>query len=91
MNPEESKETLVSELMIMPDGRIYAHNLTSVMAAVLGELNPADETIRQRAITHVGPEIKKLLPESWDAENPKTEIRVPNETRDPIIRKGIAL
>lgn len=59
---------LMSELMIMPDGRIYAHNLTPAMAAVLSELSPGDEAIRHRAVTHVGPETKKLLPESWDAK-----------------------
>lgn len=56
----------MSELLIMPDGKIYAHNLTPEMAAVLSELNPEDETIKQRVITHVGPETKKLLPASWD-------------------------
>ena len=56
----------MSELLIMPDGKIYAHNLTSEMAAVLSELNPKDKTIRRRVITHAGPETKKLLPASWD-------------------------
>lgn len=38
-----------SELLILPDGRILVHNLTRTMAAVLRELNPADDTIRPRA------------------------------------------
>jgi hypothetical protein len=63
---EFAKAELISELLIMADGKVYVHNLTSEMAAVLSELNPGDETIKQRAVTHVGPEAKKLLPASWD-------------------------
>jgi len=39
-----------SELLIMPDGRILAHNITPEMARVLAELNPADEAMNQRAL-----------------------------------------
>lgn len=53
----------------MPDGKIYAHNLTPEMTAVLNELNPENATIKQHVITHVGPETKKLLPASWDETN----------------------
>jgi len=56
----------VSELLVMPDGKIYAHNLTPEMAAVLSELNPNDEAIKHRVITHVNGETKKLLPAHWD-------------------------
>ena len=56
----------------MPDGKVLAHNLTPVMAAVLSELNPADEAIKQRVITHVDPEVKKLLPENWHSAADKT-------------------
>jgi hypothetical protein len=66
MKIEPPKPELMSELLIMPDGQIYVHNLTPEMAAVLSELNPADETIKQRVITHVGPETKKLLPANWN-------------------------
>ena len=59
------------ELLIMPDGKIFAHNLTPEMAAVLSELNPDDEAIKRRVITHVGPATKKLLPASWAESNPK--------------------
>ena len=38
-----------SELLIMPDGRILAHNITPVMARVLAELNPTDEAMNRRA------------------------------------------
>ncbi len=70
MKSQEPKPELMSEVLIMPDGKIYAHNLTAEMAAVLGELNPEDEAIRQRAITYVAPETKKLLPANWNEEKP---------------------
>jgi hypothetical protein len=62
----EPKAELMSELLIMADGKVYVHNLTPEMAAVLSKLNPDDQAIKQRVVTHVGPEIKKLLPASWD-------------------------
>ena len=40
-----------SELLILPDGRILAHNLTPVMASVLTLLNPEDDTIKSRLAT----------------------------------------
>jgi hypothetical protein len=65
-NPADlPKPELLSELLIMPDGKVYAHNLTPEMAAVLSELNPEDENIKRRVITRVGPETKKLLPHNW--------------------------
>ncbi len=39
-----------AELLILPDGRILAHNLTPEVAAVLRELNPDDEQMKQRAV-----------------------------------------
>jgi hypothetical protein len=38
-----------SEILILPDGRILAHNLTPVMARVLAGLNPRDAAMRRRA------------------------------------------
>jgi hypothetical protein len=38
-----------SELLVLPDGNILAHNITPALASVLSELNPADEPMRQRA------------------------------------------
>jgi len=38
-----------SELLILPDGRIFVHNLTPTMAALLHELNPHEDSIRPRA------------------------------------------
>lgn len=67
------KEELMSEVLIMPDGQIYAHNVTAAMAAVLSEICPHDETIRRRAITHVPNETKALLPAHWDGVNSNIE------------------
>jgi hypothetical protein len=55
----------MSELLIMPDGRIYVHNLTPALAAVLSQLDPGDVSFRQRVVTHVDAETKKLLPQTW--------------------------
>lgn len=58
MNPAATKktrcgrhevETHLSEILILPDGRIFAHNLTPEMARVLADLNPADAAMGRRA------------------------------------------
>ncbi len=38
-----------AELLILPDGKILAHNLTPEVAAVLRELNSGDKQMKQRA------------------------------------------
>jgi hypothetical protein len=38
----------VSEILILPGGRVLAHNITPEMARALATLNPADESIRPR-------------------------------------------
>jgi hypothetical protein len=38
----------VSELLILPDGRVLVHNLTPAFAGLLHELNPAAEQISSR-------------------------------------------
>ena len=38
-----------TELLILPDGTLYAHNLSAAVAALLGELNPFDLEMRRRA------------------------------------------
>ena len=43
--PDESQ---VSELLILPDGRILVHNLTRSFAALLHELNPDAGQIASR-------------------------------------------
>ena len=42
-------ESAGCDLLILADGRIFAHNLTAVLAGVLAELNPADAAMRRRA------------------------------------------
>jgi len=44
-----SPEAPVSEILILPDGRIFVHNLSAVMAGLLAEFNPADEAMNRRA------------------------------------------
>ena len=39
----------VDDLLILSDGTILAHNLTSAMAVVLNTLNPDDRAMKQRA------------------------------------------
>jgi len=46
LSPGESQ---VSELLILPDGRVLVHNLTPAFAGLLRELNPDDEQISPRA------------------------------------------
>jgi hypothetical protein len=38
-----------TDILILSDGTVMAHNLTPGMATVLHKLNPGDETIRARA------------------------------------------
>jgi hypothetical protein len=38
-----------SELLLLPDGRIFAQNITPPMAKLLSKLNPADGFMRERA------------------------------------------
>jgi hypothetical protein len=47
---QDSAPLLTTELLILADGRILAHNITPVMAQVLAELNPADEAMNRRAM-----------------------------------------
>jgi len=42
------KAPLVTEFLLLPDGRILVQDLTPVMAALLLELNPGEEAIRRR-------------------------------------------
>jgi hypothetical protein len=43
------RKIVTAELLIRPDGKVLAHNLTPEVAAVLRELNPDDEQMKQRA------------------------------------------
>jgi len=37
-----------TQLLLLPDGRILAHNLTPAMAQILQQLDPHDRLMRQR-------------------------------------------
>ena len=47
--PPHSEPAKIGELLILPDGRILAHNLTPLLARVLSELDPSDQFMRERA------------------------------------------
>lgn len=44
----QRSQDLVSELLILPDGRVLVHSLTPTFAALLSELNPNCEQIAAR-------------------------------------------
>ena len=44
-----ANESTETELLLLPDGRILVHNLTPAMAALLNELNLADNEIALRS------------------------------------------
>lgn len=48
-NKSPKTENKMSELLILPDGRILVQNLTQPMAEVLRRLNPRDRAIAPRA------------------------------------------
>ena len=50
---EARDQTLVTELLVLHDGRILVHNLTPVFAEVLKELNPEDPHFAARAAAPV--------------------------------------
>jgi hypothetical protein len=49
VTPPPNKPAATTELLLLPDGQVLAHNITPTMAALLAELNPADEPMRLRA------------------------------------------
>ncbi|MDQ6630851.1 MAG: hypothetical protein M3Y82_03730 [Verrucomicrobiota bacterium] len=69
------------ELLVLPDGKILAHNITPEMAAVLSELDPENKLMKQRmtqshhsarektwVASASGGCVKKLLPGSHPPE-----------------------
>jgi hypothetical protein len=51
MKKRKERETneLISELLILPDGRVFIQSLTQPMAEILHQLNPRDPAIAPRA------------------------------------------
>jgi hypothetical protein len=45
----KSDFTVQGEVLILPDGKILAHNITPEIAAILSALDPQNELMRQRA------------------------------------------
>lgn len=43
------KREVFSDLLILRDGGILAHNVTPVLAEILAELVPGDQDLRERA------------------------------------------
>jgi hypothetical protein len=54
-NPPPPDGTPASELLILGDGSIFAHNLTPEIAKLLSDLNPHDDAMRLRAKTAAAP------------------------------------
>jgi hypothetical protein len=48
-NKLRKDEFSLSEMLILPDGRILAQNITPMVANLLSKLNPKDRFMRQRA------------------------------------------
>ncbi len=56
---DQRSPDLVSEMLILPDGRVLVHNLTPTFAVLLNELNPHCEQITSR-ITNLAPLLNEL-------------------------------
>lgn len=48
---EQARTELTAELLILPDGRIFVHNLTQPFAELLSSLNPDCQQIAARLTT----------------------------------------
>ena len=46
--PRPPEPDLITEFLILPDGRVFTQNLTPAMAALLLELNPEEPAMKQR-------------------------------------------
>jgi hypothetical protein len=47
--PEAEAAGMHTELLLLPDGRVLAHNLTPAMAQILQALDPEDRLIQKRS------------------------------------------
>jgi|KBSMisStaDraftv2_1062788.scaffolds.fasta_scaffold263610_3 hypothetical protein len=52
----------ITRLLILPDGRVLAHNLTPWMAQILHELAPGDSILEQRQRSSTGRTVPKPAP-----------------------------
>ena len=84
-----TKAPLLTEFLLLPDGRILVQNLTPVMAAILLKLNPGETAIRRLLRASVRRPLHDLQADSLDPTNrarPTTRRRVPNRPPDRIGR-----
>lgn len=63
--PPTRPNPTTTDLMILPDGTIYARNLSQELAALLATLNPSDPSMAARAGIHTPPS-----PSSSPSPNP---------------------
>jgi len=49
-----------TEILLLPDGTLYVHNLTPEMAELLATLDPNDEEMRERAGSESAAEKREL-------------------------------
>jgi hypothetical protein len=54
--PSSQTMRLHTEILILPEGKVLVHNLTPVMAAILKQLNPCADEIRDRVAVARGHE-----------------------------------
>jgi hypothetical protein len=47
-SPRGPEPALVSEVLILPDGQVYVHNLTPAFARLLAHISPRSEPILSR-------------------------------------------
>ena len=71
-----------SEILILPDGKILAHNITPVLAGILTELNPDDEVMSRRAVR---PRALKAGPLSQIGESRGGEAQIENKPEMPRV------
>ena len=62
--PVPAGQSLTTELLLLPDGRILVHSLTPAFAELLNGLNPDDEQIGSRACQITPAEAPETLPAS---------------------------
>ncbi len=54
-HPHPPPAPLMTEFLLLPDGRILVQDLTPVMAGILLDLNPGEEAIRRRVVIETKP------------------------------------
>jgi hypothetical protein len=77
-----------SEILVLPNGQILAHNLTPNMAAVLASLNPSDETMAKRA-GHDSPRKEGQVHQPYRSiNNSSAKLGNSNCSEEPLFTSG---